>query len=113
VYFAGKSVYNPVMESVSLESALACGVSDLAFPVVAENGHIAVRHYKVGRIITQCARTEYLFLTQANICMCWVAPEHVDCVLAKKGGCCGQKRPGIFNYANASSARRWTRKGGR
>jgi hypothetical protein len=101
------------MEYVTLDHALAAEVPDIASPVSNGDGLFLMKYYNPGRIITRCAQHDYVFITQANICASWVEEAHVGCILNKRGGCCGQKRPGIFTYANAADARRWTNRGGR
>jgi len=101
------------METVTVKQALDCEAPDTASPVVAENGNFAMKYYQPGKVITRCNRFDYYFTTRANICMDWIQEQHVGCILNKRGGCCGQKRPGIFTYANASDVRRWTNGGGR
>lgn len=97
----------------TLEDALSTKIPDNVAPIEDANGNVAIRYYQPGKIITKCGQVTYIFVTYANICMTWVKPDDVPCILNKKGGCCGQKRPGIFTYANASTARRWTNRGGR
>lgn len=101
------------MDVVTAEQALSGEVSDVASPVVNDAGDYAMKYYSPGKVITRCNQYDYVFMTQANICMSWVQEEHIGCILNKRGGCCGQKRPGIFTYANAADVRRWTNKGGR
>jgi hypothetical protein len=98
---------------VTLADALASAVPDISLPVKDENGNIAIRYAQEGQVMTRCGNREYLFRTQANICMAWIPESDSACVLAKRGGCCNQQRPGVFRYANAASARRWTVGGGR
>lgn len=98
----------------TLDEALTTKIPDVASPIADLNGNIALVYYQqLGRVLTKCGQAEYVFITHANICLTWAHPDHVPCVLAKKGGCCGQKRPGIFRYANASNVRQWTNRGGR
>lgn len=97
----------------TLQQALDTSIPDTVQPIVNGDGRTAMKHYQVGQIIVKCGQTDYIFRTRANICMDWIVDSDIACVLAKKGGCCGQKRPGIFSYANASAVRRWTNNGGR
>lgn len=78
-----------------------------------ENGMIAMKYKHPQQPRITCGGVLYLFMIQANIPMAWIHPDHVDCALAKRGGCCGQSRPGVISYANLSDARRWTNRGGR
>jgi hypothetical protein len=101
------------MDPVTLEQAVNCDVPDTSVPVIDDNGSFAMKYYQPGKIMTQCSRHDYIFMTFANINMTWILPEHVQCILDKRGGCCGQRRPGVFSYANAADTRRWTNRGGR
>jgi len=101
------------METVTIAQALAAEVPDTSSPVSNGDGLYLMKYYQPGRIMTRCANYDYAFITQANICASWVQEAHVGCIQNKKGGCCGQKRPGIFSFANAADARRWTNRGGR
>jgi hypothetical protein len=62
-------------------------------------------------------KTYYSFIVKANLCMCWINPEHVDIVLnTKRRNChCGNRNPSKkeYRYANESDVRRWTNGGGR
>jgi hypothetical protein len=95
------------------EQSIKVEIPDVAAPIQDENGNVAMRYYQTIRVLTKCGPTEYIFDTQANICMAWINPADVSCILGKRGGCCGQKRPGVFSYANSSNVRQWTNRGGR
>jgi hypothetical protein len=101
------------MEPVALAEAMDCTAPDTASPIVSEAGDYLMKYYNPGRIMTRCNQYDYIFITEANICASWVKEEHLGCIQNKKGGCCGQRRPGVFSFANASDARRWTNRGGR
>lgn len=96
----------------TLQQALESSIPDTVSPIVNEDGSTAVRYYQTIQIMIKCGQADYVFRVRANICMDWIPQENLACALAKKGGCCGQKRPGVFSYANAAAARRWTRNGG-
>jgi len=82
-------------------------------PILDAQGKIAVKYRRQQRVNVACNGSHYIFSMKANISMCWVLPGDLDCVLAVKGGCCGQRKPGIFIFASESDARRWTNGGGR
>jgi len=107
------TAHHGINSPVEFDDAMSCSAPDTAQPVVLEDGSLAMKHYKSGKILTACGKMEYVFMTQANICMSWVNAQDVECILNKRGGCCGQSRPGIFSFANASDVRRWTNRGGR
>ena len=84
---------------------------------IMENGFVALQYRRQQRITVRCGSTgitrDYVFAMQANISLGFVHPRDVPCVLAKKGGCCGKKKRGIFVYANEATVRQWTNRGGR
>lgn len=77
------------------------------------DGQIALRYRQTGNVLLQGnpSGTEYVAVTEANICLAWVDPADVDFILAKRDGCCGGKRQS-FHLANESDVRRWTNRGG-
>lgn len=81
-------------------------------PITSPDGMVAIKFRRQQRALVTCHGAEYVFSMQANISMCWVGAADVDCVLAVKGGCCGQAKPGVFVYANEDDVRRWTNGGG-
>lgn len=85
--------------------------------VTDDGGNVALKHKRLQRVAVQCAGTgeklTHIFTIRANINMAWIPPTDVDCALATKGGCCGQKKPGIIVLANQDDVRRWTNGGGR
>ena len=80
---------------------------------VVQNGLIAMKYMRKQRVIVKCNGRTHIFHMRANICMTWVPEEDVPCVLAVRGGCCGQKKPGVITFANEDDARRWNNGGGR
>jgi hypothetical protein len=78
-----------------------------------EQEQVAIQYYQNMRHMVTCPNGhQYVFVVEANICLSWVAKEDVDYILNLKGGCCGQKKAGVYVRANESSIRRWTNKGG-
>lgn len=74
-----------------------------------EQGQIAIEYYQcVPKQVTVHKKT-YCFVIQWNVCLAWVEPEDVPEILAIKGGCCGQKKAGVFRYANQGNVNIWTR----
>ena len=81
--------------------------------IANDSGQIAVKYYQtIPKQVTVGGKL-YIFGVQANISLAWVDPEHVDGMLATLGGCCGQKKSGVFKLCNEDDVRRWTFKGGR
>lgn len=78
------------------------------------NGNIALVYYQpTQRLVRMGDRTEYVFVTQANICLCWVQEKHVAAFFAMKRHCCGGEGKTMFRYASETEVRRWTNRGGR
>lgn len=50
----------------------------------------------------------YKFITQHNICLCWVDEADVQRILDLKGGCCGGQKRGIYRLASETQVRVWT-----
>lgn len=61
----------------------------------------------------QVGQDTYVAVVRANIAMLQVKEEHVDAVLAIKGGCCGNKKSGVFFIPPEDHIRRWENGGGR
>ncbi len=70
-------------------------------------GEIAMRYKQQQRVMVKCGAVYYVFSMQNNICLAWVKEEDVPCILAVKGGCCGEKRAGVIQFATETQARRW------
>lgn len=85
--------------------------------ITNDAGQVAMKYMRKQRALVTCGpaedRRQYVFHMRANICMAWIEPDHVPCVLAVKGGCCGNKKSGVITFANESDVRRWTNGGGR
>ncbi len=77
------------------------------------NGLVAMRYKRQQRLFAKCGKRTHIFNMQANISLAWIPVEDVPCVLALKGGCCGEKRPGIVTFADEAAVRQWTNRGGR
>jgi len=72
-----------------------------------ENGDVALKRYQTINKVVTVSGTEYAFITQNNICMAWVHPEHVDQVLSIMKQCCGNGKKPMFTYASETDVRRW------
>jgi hypothetical protein len=75
-------------------------------------GQVAMRYLTAGHIRVICNRdakkqVQYDFIYRNNVSMAWVTAEDVPCLLAVKGGCCGNKRPGVIQPASELDARYW------
>lgn len=67
-----------------------------------------MRYYMQSRLIVKCpSGNEYLFVTQHNICGALVDPADVDFIAAKRGGCCGQRRAGVFRVGTDTERKKW------
>lgn len=79
-----------------------------------ESGQVALRCIKEGQFyITGCpSGNEYVATTQAGICLVFVDPQDIEFVMAKKVGCCNNKRRGYF-LADETHVNRWLNRGGR
>lgn len=107
----------------SIEDLKALLVEQFQFPETVQldgGGNVALKYLRLQRIMADCGesgiygeRRHYVFSVRANISLSWVEPRDVACCLAKKGGCCGQKKAGIITYANEADVRRWKNGGGR
>ena len=87
--------------------------TDIAPPRVGD-GFRALKRYNIGDLMTAPVNGHtYIFKTEANISLAWVAPGDVDAVLAMRGGCnCGGNKKNLFLYANEADVRRWINRGG-
>lgn len=76
-----------------------------------------MRYMRQQQLLLTCGpennKRQHVFTMSANISLTWVPPEDIPCCLNAKGGCCGQKKPGIIIYANEAAVRQWTNGGGR
>lgn len=80
---------------------------------VLHNGLVAMKYRRQQRIVVKCSGRNHIFNMRANISMCFIPPEDVNCCLAVRGGCCGQKKKGVIVFANEDDVRRWLNGGGR
>jgi hypothetical protein len=80
---------------------------------ISRNGLVAMKYKRKQRLIAKCGKRTHIFNMQANICMAWIPIDDVPCALALKGGCCGEKKPGVVTFANEADVRQWTNRGGR
>ncbi len=91
--------------------------SEAPLPIKNDVGQIAMRYQRQQGLTLNCQNSgekqSYIFAIRANISLAWINEGDVPCALAKRGGCCGAKKPGIIAYANESDVRRWNNGGGR
>ena len=80
---------------------------------VSRNGLVAMRYRRQQRLIAKCGKRTHIFNMQANISMAWIPIDDVPCALALRGGCCGEKKPGVVTFASEADVRQWTNRGGR
>lgn len=77
-------------------------------------GQTAVIHYQSTNPLIEFGKPNtpsyrgYKFVTQHCVCLCWVNNEDVQRILDIKGGCCGNKKSGIYRLANEMQVRVWT-----
>lgn len=81
--------------------------------ILDPGGTYVYMKYKAGnhRVEFKCGEMTYLNTLKNNINMILVQPEHVPCAMGMRGGCCGNKKPGVIIFANPSDVRRWTQGG--
>jgi len=87
-------------------------IMDLSLAQKNNANEIALCYYHTTNPFVEINDRSYKFITKANICLSWVKEEDAPAILAKRGGCCGSKRP-IFRIASETDVRRWTNGGGR
>lgn len=79
-------------------------------PTENDKGQTAIEFYMNRPHLTDPVNGghQYMFRTQAGtICMAWVNAVDLPYVLALRGGCCGQKKPGVYRLASPVNALRW------
>jgi len=81
--------------------------------VTNDAGWVALRKLRTIQQVVSVGGDDYVFTNNANICLAWIKPEHVDQVLAMKRVCCGGNKKPLFIYADETAVRRWTNGGGR
>jgi hypothetical protein len=80
--------------------------------IANENGDVAIKYYQTMKQMLNIGGNKYIFEIRANICMCWIAAQDVNKVLAITKTCCGGNQHSVFRYANDTDVRRWTNRGG-
>lgn len=81
--------------------------------ITNEAGQVAMKYRRQRPLLLKCGKKQYVFVVRANIPLAWIDEEDIPCAQAKRGGCCGQRKPGVIIFANESDVRRWTNGGGR
>lgn len=70
---------------------------------------VALCYYQtLNPLIEVSGGTAYKFVTRHNICLAWVAEEHVQEILNRTKKCCGNNAKHVFRVANETEVRRWT-----
>lgn len=80
--------------------------------VYDENGNIAVAYYQTIPQVVKVRGSTYLFTVKANICLAFVAPEHVEAVLGITKECCNGTHHATFHLPSLINAKRWVNNGG-
>lgn len=77
--------------------------------VVRDDGYVGVQHYSSNGTSVKVEGTTYIFSPQYNVSFSWVAPEHIDRVLALKtrGSCCGHAERLKFVLASLINTYLW------
>jgi hypothetical protein len=81
--------------------------------ITNDSGEIGIRYLRQQQKLVSVHGRQYVFTVRANISFSWINPEDVDLILSMLGGCCGQRKPGVFKLATEDDTRRWTNGGGR
>ena len=75
--------------------------------IVESSELVAVEYYSTIPKTVMVNKHEYVFTVQHNVCLGWVQRADVPAVLAIVGGCCNNKRPGVFRLASETNVRIW------
>jgi len=75
--------------------------------MIERDGYVAIKRIPARGRMIKVQGTEYLFVIQHNISLCWVRKEHVPAILAIKQGCCGGASKQVFHLADETHVRRW------
>jgi len=77
-------------------------------PITNQANETAIRYYQPAPILVKQnpSGTDYYFDVQSAVSLAWVKPEDVDSILARRGGCCNNRRQ-LFAYANDEAVRVW------
>ena len=80
--------------------------------VVRDDGYIAVQHRNSNptnhRVRDDDHDTYYVFQPRKNVSMAWVAPEHIDNVMAEMARICCGKKSKKFLLASLINVNLWT-----
>ena len=81
---------------------------------ISNDGQVAIKYYQSIPHLWPPSpdKGKYAFRVRANICMSWIPEAEAQAVLDTLGGCCGEKKKGVYRPANESDVRRWTNNGG-
>lgn len=76
--------------------------------VTREDGWIAVKYLQNVPHVVFVKGMGYAFVVQHNVNLTWVDPDHLDAMMAIKGGCCGKKKQ-KYRLANESDVFQWSK----
>jgi len=81
-------------------------------PITNAAGEVAMKYYQEMQILVPCGRDDgtkgqYVFVVRNHVALSWVDPRDIPCLRAIRGGCCGNRRPGVILYANARDVELW------
>lgn len=72
-----------------------------------ESETVPLSYYQCVQKLIKVRDTQYVFTIRYNISLAYVEPEHVDAILNIRGGCCGNKKSGVFRRATDQEIRIW------
>ena len=75
--------------------------------VINDAGEIAVAYYQTIPHVVTVYNYGYAFTVNANICMAWIKPEHLDSVLDIVKRCCGNNSKHVYRLEHEAHVRRW------
>lgn len=77
--------------------------------VVRDDGYIALQHQSTNGTSVVVSGVNYIFTPKNNVSLAWIAPEHVDKLLALKtrGSCCGHNEKQRFLLASLVNTYLW------
>jgi len=72
-----------------------------------ENNQIPLVYYQCVQKLVTVRKKQYVFTIRHNISLAYIDLEYVDDILNIRGGCCGNKKPGVFRNASEQEIRIW------
>lgn len=85
------------------------GYSLVGNQVVRDDGYVALVHHNSNGTSVTIGGVNYVFTPKSNVSFAWIAPEHVDKLLALKtrGSCCGHSEKQRFVLASLINTYLW------